>query len=112
MTLNFFDAYTCIGPRTVNGHGSHPWSLQHLLDEMQHCSISGALVASTGQIVYNAMHENLRLSERLAKYDHLFPIWAAHPHWLDDFPSPDRLAQALAQHRVRAVLARPMPNGW
>ena len=42
MSAIFFDAFTQFGPR-IGGHGAHPWSLRHLIDELDHCSISAAL---------------------------------------------------------------------
>ncbi len=111
MSTLFFDAFTRIGPRPRE-HGSHPWSLDHLLAEMQHCSISGALVASTGQTQYDAMLENRRLSARLAGHDHLFAIWNVYPHWTDECPEPEALTAQMAEHDVRAVTLQPLPNGW
>ncbi|MCX5662082.1 MAG: amidohydrolase family protein [Planctomycetota bacterium] len=111
MATQFFDGYTRIGPRPST-HGSHPWSLEHLIEEMHHCSISGALVAATAQTLYDANFENRRLSQRLAKYDYLFPIWNVHPHWLDDFPAPSDLGKMLADANVRAVSVHPSTNGW
>lgn len=111
MSTIFFDAYTRIGPRRGN-HSHHPWSLQHLLDEMNHCSISGALVASTGQLQYDCMYENQRLVETLSAYDHLFPIWNVMPHWSGDFPHPDELRASMREHDIRAITLHPNTNAW
>lgn len=111
MSILFFDAFTKIGPRP-KFHGSHPWSLRHLTDEMSHCSISGALVSSTGQTQYDAMHENLRLCEQIKGHDNLFPIWNVHPGWADDFPQPAEMTRLMTQHDVRAVTLYPKTNGW
>jgi predicted TIM-barrel fold metal-dependent hydrolase len=111
MATMFFDAYTRIGPRPKD-HGSHPWTLRHLLDELDHCSISGALVASTGQTQYDAMWENRRLTVQLAGKDHLFPIWNVLPHWSGECPEPEQLTRELDEHGVRAVSINPKTNGW
>lgn len=110
-TCVFFDAYTRIGPRAF-AHPSHPWNLEHLISELDHCSISGALVASTAQTTYDAMYENLKLSRRLAAYDYLFPLWNVHTHHVGDFPEPQKLADLLVQHDIRAVTIHPSTNNW
>lgn len=111
MPLTFFDAFTQFGPKS-NMHGSHPWSLDHLVAEMQHCSISGALVGSTMCLQYDAMLENRRLTERLACYDFLFPIWNVMPHWTGEFPEPRKLAKLMRESGIRAVRLHPRTNGW
>lgn len=107
----YFDAFTRIGQRR-NKHPAHPWSLEHLLGEMHHCSISGALVASTACVNYDAMRENLRLCEQLAPYDYLFPLWNVHPHWTGEMPEPDELLDLMRRNDVRAVCIHPKTNGW
>lgn len=111
MCATFFDAFTRIGPR-VNTHGAHPWALAHLIDEMEHCSISAALVASTACVQYDAALENRRLSALLADHDDLFPVWNVLPHWTGEFPAPDHLLAQLRDQGVRAVTLYPRTNGW
>ena len=111
MPLTYFDAFTQFGPRP-RSHGSQPWTLDHLIAELQHCSISGALVACTMQTQYDAMHENRRLSKTLEPYDWLFPIWNVHPHWTHEMPAPDDLVKMLGDHDVRAVTIYPQTNQW
>ena len=110
-TSIFFDAYTRIGPRAF-AHPKHPWSLEHLIAEMDHCSISGALVASIAQTTYDAMHENLKLTQRLAAFDYLFPLWNVHTHHAGDFPEPQELSTLLRKHDIRAVTIHPVTNNW
>jgi predicted TIM-barrel fold metal-dependent hydrolase len=111
MSRIFFDAYTRFGP-APNQHFHRPWTLQHLIDEMHHCSISAALVSSTAQTQYDAQLENLRLIEALKPYDYLFPIWNVMPHWAGDFPEPAELTSLMQQHNIRAVMLHPTTNGW
>src|SRR5687768_2452995 len=102
----FFDAFTRIGPR----HRQHPaqrYTLDHLVDEMRHCSISGALVCHAAQTLYDAMLENHRLIERLRGFDHLFPIWNVHPHWTGECPEPAALTALMRERGVRAVTLCP-----
>ncbi len=107
----FFDAFTRIGPR-ANAHHAQPWTLEHVVAEMRHCSISGALVASTMCVQYDPMLENRRLSVQLQAFDHLFPIWNVLPHWTDECPAPDALLREMEAARVRAVTLYPRTNGW
>ena len=107
----YFDAFTCIGPR-VRKHPAHAWRLTDVLAEMDHCSISGALVASTMSVQYDPMYSNLELSAQLALYPHLFPIWNVMPHQTGEFPEPRRLGRLLREHNVRAVSIHPASNAW
>jgi predicted TIM-barrel fold metal-dependent hydrolase len=111
MSLIYYDAYTRFGP-VQRQHGAHPWSFEHLLDELNHCSISAAMVANTAQLYYNLMFENLRLEEKLADYDWLRPIWNVRPHWTDQIPEPVKLVQLIKDHDIRAVTLHPKTNGW
>lgn len=107
----YFDAFTVIGPRAY-AHAKSPWSLDHLLEEMELCSISGALVASSMQTQYDTMLENRRLLKTLAPHDHLFPIWGVLPHHMGDFPAPQELLKEMADHNVRAVTLFPKAASW
>ncbi len=109
--LLYFDAFTRIGPRPQK-HPAHAWKLSELLAEMDHCSISGALVASTMSVQYDLMHSNLELSRWLEPHDHLFPIWNVMPHHTGEFPAPQKLETLMRRHNVRAVTIHPKSNGW
>ncbi|HYF48016.1 MAG TPA: amidohydrolase family protein, partial [Planctomycetota bacterium] len=107
----FFDAFTEIGPRHRK-HLAHAWKLEELIAELDHCSISGALVASTLSTLYDPMHSNLELSRALQKHEHLFPIWNVMPNATGEFPPPDKLARLMRQHDVRAISVHPKANAW
>ena len=107
----FFDAFTEIGPRE-NKPVQLPWKLSELLAEMEHCSISGALVSHTQSVRYDAMRGNLELSAALKPQDHLFPIWNVLPHQTGEFPEPRQLEPLLRRHNVRAVTIYPKTNAW
>lgn len=109
--LLFFDAFTQIGP-WENKHPAHPWRLADLLAEMDHCSISGALVSSRQSVTYDAMHSNRELSAALKPHDHLFAIWNVMPHQTGECPAPGKLEAMMREHGVRAVLLCPKSNAW
>jgi predicted TIM-barrel fold metal-dependent hydrolase len=111
MDTLYFDGYTRIGP-WYQKHSQHPWSLDHLLAELDHCSISGALVSCRESVGYDAMLGNRRLCKTLEPYDHLFPLWNVHPHWTGECPAPRDLLKQMADHDVRAVVVHPTTNGW
>lgn len=107
----FFDALTRIGPR----RGKHPaeaWTLSSLLEEMDHCSVSAALVASTQSVSYEPRMGNLALSEAIAPYSYLRPIWNVMPHVTGEFPAPEELGLRMRDHDVRAVTICPRGNAW
>ncbi|MEI8063905.1 MAG: amidohydrolase family protein [Verrucomicrobiota bacterium] len=107
----FFDAFTEVGPR-ARKHPAMPWQLAHVLADLDYCSISGALVASTLSVSYEAMYSNLELCDWLKPHDHLFPIWNVMPHQCGDFPEPRKLEVLMRQHNVRAIALHPRANGW
>lgn len=109
--LLFFDAFTRIGPRR-HKHAAEAWRLSQLLEEMSHCSISGALVGSTLSASYEPMYSNLELSRQLEEYPHLFPVWNVLPHQTGEFPAPGQLADLMRRNDVRAVTLFPTTNGW
>lgn len=111
MDTLFFDAFVCVGPR-ANKHPAHPWRLDQVVADMEHCSIAGALVASQLSVTYDPMLGNRRLSRELAGRPNLFPIWNAMPHHTREFPAPAELIGLLRQHDVRAVTLYPKTNCW
>lgn len=107
----YFDGFARIGPRRYK-HPEARWSLQHLIEEMDHCSISGALVAYTLSVTYDPMYSNLELSEMLSPYPYLFPIWNVMPDTTGEFLSVTELGEKMREHDVRAVSLHPLSNGW
>jgi predicted TIM-barrel fold metal-dependent hydrolase len=110
-SILYFDGFTEIGPRQVS-HSRQQTSLAALLEEMNHCSISGALVASTMSLSYDAHFSNLRLSKSLEPYPHLFAIWNVIPSGTGEFPGLDELGSLIEEHGVRAVTIHPKSNAW
>ncbi|SKD10009.1 Predicted metal-dependent hydrolase, TIM-barrel fold [Chitinophaga ginsengisegetis] len=109
--VRYFDAFTCIGPRKYK-HLAEPWKLSELISEMEHCSVSGALVSYTMSTFYDAMYSNLELSNMLKPYSHLFAVWNVMPALTNEFPSAEELGRKMQEHNVRAVSIHPATNGW
>lgn len=109
--VRYFDAFTCIGPRKYK-HPAEPWKLSELISEMEHCSVSGALVSYTMSTFYDAMYSNLELSNMLKPYSHLFAVWNVMPALTNEFPSVEELGRKMQEHNVRAVSIHPATNGW
>jgi hypothetical protein len=109
--LLYFDAFAEVGPR-LDKHPAEAWTLADLLAEVQHCSISGALVSSTQSVIYDAMYGNLALSAALKPHKHLFAVWNVLPHQAGDFPPPAELGRRMREHDVRAVAVHPKTNAW
>lgn len=107
----FFDGYTEVGPQRVS-HSKERKKLGDLIKEMDYCSISGALVASTMSLSYDAHFSNLRLSKDLEPYPYLFAIWNVMPHITGEFPNPEELGKHMKEHNVRAVMIHPKSNSW
>lgn len=109
--LMFFDAFSRIGPRRYK-HPGEKWKLEDLIKELDHCSVSGALVASTLSLSYDAMYSNLELSNNLKPYPNLFAIWNVLPHHTNECLPPAQLKQKMTEYNVRAVTIHPASNGW
>lgn len=109
--LIYFDAFTRIGPR-YKKHLAHAWRLEEVLSEMEHCSISAALVASTTSVSYELNFSNLELSERIKTFPNLFAIWNVMPHQTGEFPEPEILGKLLIDKNVKAVTIHPKSNAW
>ncbi len=107
----FFDAFTRIGPRRYK-HPAAQWRLEDLVKELAHCSISGAMVASTMSVSYDAMYSNLELSQMLKPYPHLFAVWNVLPHQTGECLPVAELSVAMREHNIRAVTLNPLSNGW
>lgn len=107
----YFDAFTEIGPRRRK-HPAQPWQLEDLLEEMEHCSISGALVFSTQSVFYDAHFGNLDLSQKLKAHPHLFSIWNVLPAHTGEFPEPGDLRKQMEEHQVAAAILHPSSNAW
>jgi predicted TIM-barrel fold metal-dependent hydrolase len=107
----FFDAWTRIGPRKTK-HSAEAWTLEHLLEEMDHCSVSGALVASTQSLSYDAQFGNAKLSEAIKPFPFLHAIWNVIPHQTGEFPAPEELGRQMRDQNVRAVTLCPRSNAW
>ncbi|WP_019943058.1 amidohydrolase family protein [Dyadobacter beijingensis] len=109
--LLFFDGFTRIGPRKYK-HPAEQWKLEHLLKDMDQCSISAALVAYTQSVNYDLMYSNLELNRLIKPYPHLFPVWNVMPHQTGEFPDPTGLGRLMAENNVRAVTIHPKTNAW
>lgn len=107
----FFDAWTQIGPRP-HKHAAEQWSLPHLLEEMEHCSISAALVSHTQSVAYDPMYGNLALSDQLKPHPYLHAVWNVMPGGTGEFPEPDELIGLLRAHGVKVVSIHPKTNYW
>ncbi|PCJ60963.1 MAG: hypothetical protein COA79_07855 [Planctomycetota bacterium] len=110
MTI-LFDAFVRFGPRAAK-HLHHAWKLEDVLGEMEHCSISGALVTNTQCTQYDAMYSNLKLSDELEKYDHLFALWNIVPPHNLEIPPLDEFLKIANQKDVRAFTIAPKTNNW
>ncbi len=107
----YFDAFTQIGPRREK-HPAEAWRLDELLAEMDHCSISGALVSATQSVNCDVMSGNLGLSEEIRPHRRLFALWNVLPHQTGEVPAPAELARLMRRHNVRAVMVHPKSNAW
>lgn len=107
----YFDAFTLMGHRR-NKHKAEKWRLSDIVEELDHCSISGALVAHTLSVDYDPMFMNLKLSDSLKSHSHLFAIWNVMPHHTGEFPEPEELGRLMSEHDVRAITLNPNTNNW
>ncbi len=111
MTSCYWDAFTLIGPREYK-HPAARWSLEHLCEDMEYCSISSAMVLSTQSVFFDPFFGNLELSRQLEKFPNLHPIWNVMPAIGNEFPTPKDLLRKMHEKQVKAVSIFPKTNGW
>jgi len=107
----YFDALTRIGPRPSKS-ARQPWNLNSLIEDMEHASISAALVQSILSVRYDPIYSNRELSRQLEEFDQLFPVWNLLPHGAGESPEPAELEKMLADQPVAALSIHPNTNGW
>ena len=103
----YFDCNARFGPRPST-HKRERWRLEHLLDDLELTGIAGALVLYEQALLYDPMHANLALIDRLrAHRDVLYPCWVAMPPCCGETPPPTELLKLMLEHDVRAVRIAP-----
>ncbi len=106
-----FDCWTSygIGPKKDE---QERWTLAHLLEDLAHFGLAGALVRHEQAQHYDPMFCNRRLLAELAPYrNKLFPCWSAIPHQYGDFPAPAEFVREAEAGDVRAFCLQPKLHG-
>ncbi|HHV59541.1 MAG TPA: amidohydrolase family protein [Clostridiaceae bacterium] len=104
--LEFFDSSCFFGRRSVVNPGSY-WTVEELVENMNHFGIKKALVYHSIAKEYNPCIGNRMLMEDISKYPCLYPMWVVMPHHTGEFPEPDELLKQLRQNNVKAVKIFP-----
>lgn len=103
----YFDCNARFGPRPKK-HKRERWTLDHLLEDLELTGIAGALVVYEQSLLYDAMHANRVLVDRIkGRRDALFPCWVVMPPCCGEFPEPRELAKMMRDCDVRAVRIAP-----
>lgn len=88
------------------------WTRAHLLDDLAHFGLAGALVQHAQASFYDPMFCNRRLLADLADCrQKLFPCWAALPDQDGGFPAASELLREAEAGGVRAFCIRPKTHG-
>lgn len=99
----YFDCLAEVGPREGKDPLA-PWTTEHLLADMDHCGIAGALVSLTLHTALDAQEGRRRLAHETAKAPgRLFPLWPVCPGDAGDFESADEFVAEARKACVRAV---------
>jgi predicted TIM-barrel fold metal-dependent hydrolase len=107
----FFDCNVIYGPRP-NLPRLQRWSLDHLLEDMDHYGIAASLVRHEQAVFHDFPAGNLRLVDEISAHrDRLFPCWVVAPNLADDVPSVEEWGAPRAEHEVRAVQFMPKEHG-
>jgi len=107
----YFDALARIGARGAK-HYALPWRLDQLIAEMEHCSISAALVWSSQSSRYDAMHANRELAAIVSGVAGLYAGWNVMPDGTGEIPPPLELLKEMEQACIKAVSICPRTNAW
>lgn len=104
--LSFFDCNAQIGRYGLK-HPEAFTTAEELLDEMDYCGISDALIYHSMAKEYSPSVGNRMLMQELTD-SRLHPCWVVMPHHTEEMPSPDDLLQEMRDKGVRAVRAYPV----
>ncbi len=106
---NFFDARTKVGLHTTQTSDSvSPWSVQHLLDDMDHHGVAEAIVVDCLSIENTPKDGNPRVLEITKNQPRLHPAWVALPPGTHEIPAPDAMIAQMREHKVVAVFLAPV----
>ncbi|MGI6086848.1 MAG: amidohydrolase family protein [Kiritimatiellia bacterium] len=87
-------------------------TLVHLLEDLDHFGVAGALVRHEQVLHYDPMFCNRRLLAELAPHrKKLFPCWSAIPHQYGDFPTAAEFLREADAGDVRAFCIQPKLHG-
>jgi predicted TIM-barrel fold metal-dependent hydrolase len=89
-----------------------PFKKSQLLDDMEHTGIHGSLIWHWLAKEYDPMYGNKVLMEEIAGNPRLLPVWVVLPHWADEFPQGDELADLLTSNGVKAVKMFPKRQNY
>ena len=104
--LTYFDCHAVVGKRGEKDP-AQIWRTEDLLQEMQHCGISGALVYHGLAREYDCAYGNRLLLDELEKSPRLFGCWVVLPHHTGEMPPPRQLIAEMQSHDVRAAKLCP-----
>ncbi len=98
----YFDCFAAVGRRAGKDILA-PWRTETLLNEMERCSIHGALVFAHAAKETHPDVGNPIVLDLCRQHERLHPCWVGLPHHTGEFPHPNELPAILKSAGVRAL---------
>lgn len=105
-STQYFDCFARIGRRAGKDILA-PWTIEQLLEEMNRCQISAALVYSNQAKDPHPLVGNKLVVQACHEHPRLFPCWVGMPHHTGEIPKPEELIREMEANNVRALKIFP-----
>lgn len=106
LSLEFIDCNCSIGMRNILVRGSF-YKTNKLIEKMEVCGISKAMVYHNMAEEYHPMLGNKVLMDEIKDFKNLFPVWVVMPNHTKEFLSPRDLIKTMKQNNVKLVRMFP-----
>lgn len=111
MDIIYLDSNVCVGKRGLK-HRLELWKTEDVLNVMEQCAVSVALVYSGWSEDYAPRYGNERLLRELKKSDRLFGCYTIMPNTCGDFYCPDEMIQDIKSKGMVATKMFPTSHNF
>jgi predicted TIM-barrel fold metal-dependent hydrolase len=110
---NFFDARAKVGQHvTYTNDAECPWSVEHLLADMDHHGVAEAIVLDCLSAESSPADGNPRIVDLVSNEPRLHPAWVALPPGTDELPAPQEMLRQMREHKVVALYLFPNQHAY
>jgi len=110
-SIMFLDCNVSVG-KSGYKHPRQLWRTEDIVQEMERCGISGALISHGVSKMHSPRHGNELLEAELAKSRRLLGAWVALPDHAGDFADPQTMISMMQQRGIHAVKLFPTTHQY